>query len=106
MEEWRKQLELRSKAVLTRRIAAAAQLDRGPCLLMGVSLANDATGEGSVSLYDGEGTTGEQKLDYAVVDGATFGQDYDPPVYFAKGLYAGTLTKLTSLTVRWIPIRE
>lgn len=96
----------RSEAVQTLRTTASVQIERGPCLLIGISVCCWSASSGSVSLYDGLGTGAKNVFDLTVAASVTRAQEFHPPITLRQGLYLTLAGGLASVTVRYVPIKD
>lgn len=102
IQDWKE----RSEAVETVCSTATVQLESGPCLLVGVSVCGAATGVGTASLSDGIAANAAKRFDFSTLASTTHAQEFHPPVRFRQGLYLVIGSNVTSVTVRYVPIRD
>ena len=96
----------RSGAVETVCSTATVQLESGPCLLIGVSVCGAAGGVGTASLSDGLAANAVKRFDFSTLASTTHAQEFHPPIKFRQGLYLVIGSNVTSVTVRYVPIKD
>lgn len=102
IQDWKE----RSEAVRTVCSTATVQLESGPCLLLGVSVCGAAAGVGTASLSDGIAANAVKAFDFSTLASTTHNQEFHPPIRFRQGLYLVIGSNVTSVTVRYVPIRD
>jgi hypothetical protein len=93
-------MEEDSKLISRQWLTASALLAEKECELLFAYLV-PAAGTDTVSLYDGENTTGS--LIATLKEAAVTGHKFKPPVpiYCSKGLYASVSGSITGVLVMW-----
>lgn len=81
-------------------VTADRLLSHGPCELLQAHLVVSG-GNGTVTLYDGENTSGDIILKMQAA--AKTGLQFHPkePIYCRRGLYVGSSASLTGVFVQW-----
>jgi hypothetical protein len=95
-----------AERVSDRLLTASALVERGSCWLVEAILTAGSSAAASVVIYDGAGTSGEEKVGFGAVTGGTTAHSFFPPMVFREALYASLSGTGATLTVRYIPIRE
>lgn len=105
MEAWIKDLKERAEEVVTLRITASAQVETGPCLVLSISACGSSGTAGVVRLLDGVGSGAMEVVTFTTTFYWNQTQEYNPPLKMRQGLYLTIVSNITSVTVRYIPLR-
>jgi len=102
IRDWRE----RAEAVKTECFTATVQVESGPCLLIGVSVCGASGGVSTASISDGIGASAAKRLDFATLASTVHQQEFHPPIKLRQGLYLVAGSNVTSVTVRYVPLRD
>jgi hypothetical protein len=95
-----------ARAIHTERITASQIVSRVPALVFGMALSASSVGPATASVYDGHGTSESICMDLAAITGHTDLREFNPPVWFRKGIYVTIGSNVTSVVIRYVPFRE
>lgn len=77
-----------------------------PCFLYAAHLTAGTGGAATAVIRDGHDSNGEIKVDLAALTSSKDNRNFDPPVYFKKGLYLDVGDNVTSVIVHFLPSRD
>lgn len=77
-----------------------------PCFLYAAHLTGSAGAVATAIIRDGHDTGGEAVVHLAAVTSDNDTRNYDPPLYFKKGLYIDVVSNATSVLVHFMPEKE
>ena len=97
---------LKPEEVSTRLITDDAIVEQGTCLLVALSVCSDGGGVGDAQVYDGTHSAGKKILDVSIKDGGIEAPHFIPPILCQQGLYVVIGSNITSVTIRWVALRE
>jgi hypothetical protein len=84
------------------RTDADKKICNGPAYLYAAHLTATAGGAATAVIRDGQDTSGEIKLDLAALTSSKDNRNFDPPVYFKKGIYIDVGDHVTSVIVHFL----
>ena len=76
-----------------------------PCFLYAAHLTGSAGAVATAIIRDGHDTGGEAVVYLAAVTSGNDIRNFDPPIYFKKGLYIDVVSNATSVLVHFMPAR-
>ena len=91
------------KQVDRRRITADALINPGPGFVFALTISCDVTGPALATLYDGHNVGGEPVITLSTIASLSFNYNWNPPLYFRKGIYIGNISAIIGLTIQWLP---
>ena len=85
------------------RITADQLINPGPGFVFAIMIACDATGPALATLYDGHNVAGEQILSLTTIASLSMNYNWNPPLYFRKGIFVGSVSAILGITIQWLP---
>lgn len=96
----------RSKAIHSQRCAVDTAVTDSPALVYSLTLCSDGGGIADAVVYDGSSAKGDRKIDLRVIDDDMRPLMFNPPLYFARGIFVDVGSNVDSVLVQYLPIRE
>ena len=90
-----------AKKWITASIVATAFLSTPPCLVRHICLTADGSNNPIALVYNGENANSPLKLALACLAKTHFGDCFDVPVYFSRGIYVTISTDITLFTIQY-----
>jgi hypothetical protein len=94
LERWR--------SVQLVQVAADRFVTNKPCFVFMAELVPLAAGASDAFIYDGVDATGDLRITLASITGDPAIESYQPPQYFAKGLFIDVDTNVQVVRVRYM----
>jgi len=88
-----------------RRVTGDSTVQIGPCFLFHVAIDSDGNGDGDATLYDNPGGANGRSFKIYTVDESSHEKNFNPPLYFAQGLYVDVGTNCEAVTVHYRPVK-
>lgn len=89
------------KKIAADRVTADSVLSRKACFVHGVHLTGSSGGASTATVYNGESTGDDVKIDLSCATSGRDNKRFAPPLYFDKGLYVDVGSNVTSVLVQW-----
>jgi hypothetical protein len=91
------------KETETDRTAADKKVCNGPAYLYAAHLTANATGASTAVIRDGHDANGDIKVDLAALTSSKDNRNFDPPIFFKKGIFIDVGDNVTSVIVHFLP---
>ena len=91
------------KQVAVEYFTADRLLCNTPCFVFSVLATGYKDDNGEIKVYDGQSASGNPKYHIRTAARVSFFVAFNPPVYFAKGLYVDITDKCDAVTVQYLP---
>jgi len=86
--------------------AADKKISGRPCFLYAAHLAAGSGGAATAIIRDGTETSADAVITLAALTSSIDVRNFDPPLYFKKGLYVDVGSNVTSVLVSFMTVRE
>lgn len=88
------------------RITADGQAFPRAAFLYAAHLTASTGGAATAVIRDGHATTADAKIDLAALTSSKDNRNFDPPIYFKKGIYVDVGENVTSVIVNFLPAKD
>jgi len=96
----------KAKHIANERVTVDTEVTGSPALIYSLTLCSDGGGIADAVVYDGGSNKGDRKIDLRVIDDDMRPLFFDPPLYFARGIYVDVGSNVESVLIQYHPIRE
>lgn len=87
-------------------VTADKRVCNGPCFLYAAQMVGGTGGASTAVIRDGHDTGGDARIDLAAATSSNDPRNFDPPLYFKKGLFVDVGSNVTSVLVQFLPARD
>jgi hypothetical protein len=94
------------KETQTQRLTTDGEAYQHGAFLYAAHLTASTVGVATAVIRDGHNTDGEIKVDLAALTSSKDNRNFDPPIYFKKGIYVDVGDNVTSVIVHFLPAKE